>query len=98
MFSDPPGIVNQAPTPEGRVYYSNSHSGNFLECVRTRQRTITDAETAHRAASVLLLGGIAQRIREPLKWDPQREEFHDSPAAADANRLLSMATREGWRL
>jgi hypothetical protein len=93
--SNPPGLVKESPGLSGaRVYYSNSHSGNFLECVRTRQRTISDAETAHRAASLLLLGGIAMRIGRTLKWDPQKEEFPDAP---DANRLLSMAAREPWR-
>ena len=52
------------------VYHSTSHGGNFLECVRTRQRTIADIETAHRANSVLLLGGIAGHLKRTLKWDP----------------------------
>jgi hypothetical protein len=76
------------------VYYSNSHSGNFLDCVRSRQQTICNPESTHRAASVLLLGGIAMRIGRPLKWDPRKEVFVDAP---DANRLLSMAARETWR-
>jgi hypothetical protein len=77
------------------VYYSTSHGGNFLDCVRTRQRTICDVEVAHRANSVLLLGGIASRIGRRLKWDPQREEF---PGDDEANRMLSLAPREGWPL
>jgi hypothetical protein len=95
LISDPADILEQSPGPGGNIYYSRSHSGNFLECVRTRQRPISDVETAHRANSVLLLGGIAARIGRTLKWDPQREEFLDAP---DANRLLSMAAREPWRV
>ena len=93
--SDPPELIRESSAMSvPGVYYSTSHSGNFLECVRTRQRTITDAETAHRAASLLLLGGITMRIGRTLKWDPQKEEFPDAP---DANRLLSLAAREPWR-
>ena len=93
--SDPPELIRESSVLSvPGVYYSTSHSGNFLECVRTRQRTITDAETAHRAASLLLLGGITMRIGRTLKWDPQKEEFPDAP---DANRLLSLAAREPWR-
>jgi hypothetical protein len=77
------------------VYYSDSHSGNFLDCIRTRQRTICNVDVAHRAISLLLLGGIADRLRRTLKWDPQREEFLDDD---EANRMLSIAPREGWRL
>ncbi|MHB1035541.1 MAG: Gfo/Idh/MocA family protein [Pirellulales bacterium] len=93
--SDPPELVKEAATLHtAGVYYSTSHSGNFLECVRTRQQTICHPESTHRAASLLLLGGIAQRLGRTLKWDPQKEEFPDAP---DANRLLSMAAREPWR-
>jgi predicted dehydrogenase len=93
--ADPPELIRESSALNvPGVYNSNSHSGNFLECVRTRQRTITDAETAHRAASLLLLGGIAMRIGRTLKWDPQKEEFPDAP---DANRLLGLAAREPWR-
>jgi predicted dehydrogenase len=95
LTSNPPELVQEAPgLSDPGVYYSTSHSGNFLECVRTRQRTICDAETAHRANSLLLLGGIAMRLGRTLKWDPQQETF---PAAPDANRWLAMAAREPWR-
>jgi phosphatidylserine decarboxylase len=77
------------------LYKSNSHSENFLDCVRTRQRTICDAQTAHRAMSVILVGGIAEQLKRPLKWDPQREQFLSDP---EANRMLSVAQREPWRL
>jgi hypothetical protein len=63
--------------------------------VRTRQRPICDAEIAHRGNSLLLLGGIAQRLNRTLRWDPEREEF---PGDDEANRMLSLAPREGWTL
>jgi hypothetical protein len=77
------------------LYSSNSHSGNFLDCVRTRKKTICHEEIAHRAISVILLGGIANLLRRPLKWDPQKEQFINDP---DANRMLGVAMREPWRL
>jgi hypothetical protein len=97
--SNPPDILKESglhlPMVGGNVYHSTSHGGNFLECVRTRQRTISDIETAHRANSVLLLGGIAGRLNRTLKWDPVREEFPDD---AEANRMLSLAARDPWRI
>ncbi len=62
--------------------------------MRTRQQTNCNAESTHRAASLLLLGGITMKIGRTLKWDPVKEVF---PAAPDANRLLAMAAREPWR-
>jgi len=77
------------------LYRSDSHSGNFLECIRTRKRTICDAESTHRAASALLLGGIEQAVKRPLKWDPRRERFTNDD---EANRLLSAAKRAPWQI
>jgi predicted dehydrogenase len=82
--------------PDGpRVYFSDSHSGNFLDCVRTRKRTICDVETAHRSASAVLLGGLALQLKRTLKWDPQREHFINDD---EANRLLTTAYRTPWVL
>ena len=74
---------------------NSGHSDNFLDCVRTRKRTICDAETAHRSASLMLLGGIAQRLRRKLTWDPRREVFPDDD---EANRMLSVAKRPPWHV
>jgi predicted dehydrogenase len=94
LVSDPPDIVREPLRPsELHLYYSDSHSGNFLECVRTRKKTICDADIAHRAASALLLGGVAKQLGRTLKWDPQSERFVNDEAA---NRLLSMAKRPPW--
>ena len=74
---------------------SDSHSGNFLDSIRTRRRTICDVETAHRAASVLLLGGIAQQLGRPLRWDPVKEQFDGDD---EANRMRSIARRSPWHV
>jgi len=96
LISEPEEAVREPLRPdEVHLYHSNSHSGNFLECVRTRQHPICDIDIAHRAASALLLGGIVKQLQRPLKWDPQREEFPDDD---EANRMLSIAQRPPWRI
>ena len=63
LVSDPPDIVREPLHPkEVHLYYSESHSGNFLECIRTRKKPICDVTVAHRAASALLLGGVAKQL------------------------------------
>jgi predicted dehydrogenase len=89
ILTAPPG----PPVPG--VYRSDSHSGNFLDCVRTRRRTICDIETAHRSASAVLLGGLALQLKRRLRWDPVKETFIDD---AEANRLLSTAFRPPWQV
>jgi len=94
LVSDPPEIVREPLRPgETHLYLCPSHSGNFLECVRTRKQTICDANVAHRAASALLLGGVAKQLNRTVKWDPQAETF---PGDEEANRLLSITKRPPW--
>jgi hypothetical protein len=96
LVSDPPDLVREPLRPgEIHLYRSNSHSGNFLECVRTRKRTICDADIAYRAASALLLGGVAKQLKRTLKWDPAAVQFVKDD---EANRMLSMAKRPPWRI
>ena len=94
LVSDPPDIAREPLRPdEVHLYRSTSHAGNFLECIRTRKRPICDADIAHRAASALLLGGVAKQLNRTLKWDPQAEQFVKDD---EANRKLSIATRPPW--
>ena len=94
LVSDPPDIVREPLRPdETHVYYSASHSGNFLDCIRTRKKTICDADIAHTSASALLLGGVAKQLKRTLRWDPTAEQFINDD---EANRMLSAAKRPPW--
>ena len=93
--TEPPEIATEPLGPDDvHLYNRSSHSGNFLECIRTRQRTICDVESTHRAISIMLLGGIAERLKRPLKWDPKRERFVGDAAA---DKMLSLPKRPPWR-
>ncbi len=96
LVSNPPDIVREPLKPgEVHVYHTDSHSGNFLDCVRTRQKTICNADVAHHAANALLLGGVAKQLNRSLKWDPAKEEFIGDD---EANRLRSIAKRAPWNI
>lgn len=94
LVAQDPAVLKMPLDPDGpRLYRSDSHSGNFLDCVRTRQPTICDVATAHRSISAVLLGGIALQLQRTLKWDPQREQFLNDD---EANRLLATTFRTPW--
>ncbi len=94
LVSDPGDIVREPLRPdEIHLYHSTSHAGNFLECVRTRKATICNADVAHRAASALLLGGVAKQLQRSIQYDPAAECFINDD---EANRLLSIAKRPPW--
>lgn len=91
-----PAVLEEKIGPNGvRLYKSLDHWQNFLDCVKSRQPTITPCEVAHRSASIGHLGMIAIRLGKKLKWDPAKEEFPDAP---DAERLLSRSMRSPWHL
>jgi predicted dehydrogenase len=69
--------------------------GDFLHCVRTRERPFRHIEVAHRTVTVCHLGNIAYWLNRPLKWDPEKEEILGDPEAA---RWLDRPKREPWRI
>jgi hypothetical protein len=77
------------------LYKSSNHYANWLQCIRSRQKPICDAEVGCRSATVCLLGIIANRLGRPLKWDPAAECFVND---AEANRMLSRPMRSPWKL
>jgi hypothetical protein len=85
-------------TPAGRVDMPGYRGyggifGDFLHCVRTRERPFRDIEIAHRATTVCHLGNIAYWLNRPLKWDPVKEEIVGD---AEAARWLDRPMREPW--
>ncbi|MCX7049028.1 MAG: Gfo/Idh/MocA family oxidoreductase [Candidatus Sumerlaeota bacterium] len=78
-----------------RLYNSPDHSQNFLDCVRSRQLTITPVETACRSISVGLLGEIAMLTGRKIKWDPVKQEIIGD---AGASALLCKPYRKPWVL
>ncbi len=94
--TNPPELWNETIGPsEIRLYESRDHQQNFLDCVKSRQKTITPIEVAHRSISVGLLGEIAMRLERKLHWNPDKEEFVNDP---EANRMLSRPMRAPWHL
>jgi len=69
--------------------------GDFLHCVRTRERPFRDIEIAHRTVTVCHLGNIAYWLGRRLKWDPVKEEVIGDD---EASRWLSRPMRAPWRL
>jgi predicted dehydrogenase len=90
VFVSRNGLLNTIPTelartPLGpndiRLYESNNHDGNWVDCIRTRKPTICHAEIGHRTATICQLSGIAERLGRPLDWDPVNEKILNDPEA-----------------
>jgi predicted dehydrogenase len=94
--SDPPDLVlRPLRAEEIHLYTSDNHHSDFFECVRTRQRPISDVEAGHRSATVCHLNGIAAQLGRAIRWDPKKEEIIGDPVAS---RLLDRPRRAGYAL
>ncbi|UCF15035.1 MAG: Gfo/Idh/MocA family oxidoreductase [Phycisphaerales bacterium] len=92
----PKSLLQSQVSPDDiRLYNSNDHLGNFLHCVKSRARTISDIDAAVRVDTVCHLSDIATRLERKLIWDPKRERFVNNETA---NRLLVRAMRSPWHL
>jgi len=93
--SDPKILTEVIAENEIRLYKSENHWQNFVDCVRSGKPAIAPVEVAYRAISVALLGEIAMTTRQTIKWDPEKEEIIGNP---NGTRLMSRPYRQPWTL
>ena len=96
LDAEPKSVLDEVIGPdEIKLYKSRDHTGNFLECVKSRKETVAPIEVGHRSISVGLLGEIAMLTEQKLRWDPVNERFLNSD---EANSLLRRPMRAPWHL
>ena len=85
--------ANEIHLPRPTGDHRQGHRGNFLHCVKTRERTITPIEIGHRSISIAHLGNIAMILGRKVRWDPEQEQVIGDP---EAGRMIVRATRSPW--
>ncbi|AQQ71567.1 Inositol 2-dehydrogenase [Limihaloglobus sulfuriphilus] len=94
--ANPKSLLDRKFGPDDTdVYVSTDHMGNFLECIKTRKKTITPIETAHRSASVGHLCQAAILTGRKIRFNPETEQILDDETA---NSMLGKAMRSPWRI
>jgi len=74
---------------------SPGHQREFLDSVKSRARTLTPVEVAHRSQTPGHLGYIASVVGRKLKWDAARQRIVGDP---EASKLLATKMRVPWHL
>ncbi len=69
--------------------------GDFIACVKTREKPFRDIEVASHTSVVCHTGGICYELKRSLKWDQAKQLFVGDE---EANRYIDRARREPWLL
>lgn len=72
-----------------------THVQNFLDCMRTRQRPVTDVEIGHYATATPHLGNVALLSGRKIRWDATKEEVIGD---SQANAFVGKDYRKPWVL
>ncbi len=95
VVSNPPEIVKQPiKDSEIRLYKSNDHVQNWIDCIRSREKPIADVEIGARTVTVCHLGNLGYWYGRRLKWDPKSWRFDND----EDNKLMDRARRDPWQL
>ncbi len=96
LKTEPESLKNEVIGPgEVRLYRSVNHTQNFLDCIRTRQRTVSPVETAVLSDTISQLSDIAIRTGRKIRWDPKGERILGDEGAS---RMLKRGMRGPWTL
>lgn len=98
LITSPANLVSAKLGPEAEhldhsLVNRQGHIRNFLDCIRTRAKTIAPIEVAHRTITVAHLGNIAMLLGRKIRWNPETEQIADD---ATATRMLSRPYRGNW--
>ncbi len=93
LTAGPASVLKSAIRPDEIHLRCKSEKRDFVDCIKTRRRTVADAEVGHRTNSLCQLGHIAIEVGRKLKWDPQAERFDGDP---QADAFCHRSYREPW--
>jgi predicted dehydrogenase len=78
-----------------KLYTSSDHQQNFLDCVRTRQLTVTPVEVGHHSAIPGHLCLISMLTGKRIRWDVKEEKIIDDE---EASKLTTREYRGPWKM
>lgn len=84
-----------APRPVPAYKGAGGIHGDFIACVKTRERPFRDIEIGVNTMTGPHMVALAGRLQRSLAWDRDTQRFVDDD---EANRLLDRARREPWTL
>jgi len=93
--SDPAILETELKPQDKRLYFSENHMQNFIDCIKSRRDPVAPVEACHASTTLSLISDIATRVKRRMTWDWGKEQFTDDDFA---NRMLSRTMREPWHI
>jgi predicted dehydrogenase len=78
-----------------KLYLSENHQRNWIDCIKSGKPTITPVETAHRSATPGHLGLISMIVGRKIKWDVKKERILGDKTAT---MLMTREYRAPWKM
>lgn len=90
-----PGKMLPRELRKVKIYNSTNHWQNFLDCIKTRQKTVTPVEIGHNSAIPGHLSLIAMRTGRKIRWDAKTEKIIGDP---EASKMLTREYRAPYKM
>jgi hypothetical protein len=96
IYAKPAELLNTRWDPDDiRLYESNNHYKNFIDCVISRKDPISPIEAAVQSDFISHISDIVVRTGHAIKWDAKKEKIIDD---REAERYTTRAMRSPWHL
>ncbi|MCA9034266.1 MAG: Gfo/Idh/MocA family oxidoreductase [Planctomycetaceae bacterium] len=69
------------------------HMQDFLHCIESREKPVSDIEQGHISTSSCILANMAMKLQRTLAWDPVSHQVINDE---EANQLLRRKYRSPW--
>ena len=91
--AEPASLWNEKIKPEEIHLKSGDLGRDFIQCVKSRETTVSPVDDAVYSDIISHISDIAIRLKRKVKWDPAKEEIVGDD---EASRMLSRSTRGPW--
>ena len=78
-----------------KLYVSDNHVGNFIDCVKSRAQTVCPVEMAIRCDTIAHMVNVAAQTQRTIHWDPKAEQIVGDE---DAAKMITRPCRKEWNI
>jgi predicted dehydrogenase len=97
LATNPADLAAELPEFESPHTAGVSHVQDWLNCIRSRQRTRCPIDVAHRQTTICHMINVARDLGRPLRYDPDTDRFVGDDEA-NAHASVTRPRRRGYEM